>query len=130
MSSKIDFGEASSVPASWAPQYGDRLAPSAKAGSEMSGKVVFVTTQSLEAGRAAARRCMSAGADVAVVEDGRWAVHLFKASDRADDEAGSGRPIACQSWAAAADEVIDRFGPIDLWIDTRATPWPTPSRSD
>lgn len=94
---------------------------------DLTGKVVFVTVQGMEEIPALAAVYLQAGACLAILEVNGWGLHVL--SPRVGEESlWTAPPIPCTSWVNAVERVIERFGPIDLWLDTRAMVWPPVSR--
>jgi hypothetical protein len=94
---------------------------------DLTGKVVFVTVQGMAEIPALAPVYLQAGARLAILEVNGWGLHVL--SPRAGQERlWMAPPIICASWVQAVERVIERFGPIDLWLDTRAMAWPPVSR--
>lgn len=94
---------------------------------EMTGKVVFITVQGMQQASNLATEYLRMGAQVALLDVGDWALHILPLM-RPDGLSGSEHKMRCQTWVEAVEEVIARFGPINLWLDARAMTWPAVSR--
>ena len=94
---------------------------------QMAGKVVFITVQGTQQASDLATEYLRMGARVALLDIGDWALYILPTM-RPDVFSDSEQKIPCHTWVEAVEEVIARFGPINLWLDARAMAWPAVSR--
>ena len=117
----------SSAAAVWDTMAVEDREPDHSLALEMTGKVVFITVQGMQQAPDLAEEYLRMGARVALLDVENWMLYILPLT-RPDILSSSEHKIRCQTWVEAVEEVIARFGPINLWLDARAMTWPAVSR--